>query len=174
MAVLLSRPSRAGPLRRLLRPSLVLIAKPPFQDGRFLRRDLRRGFVDHRQKPIDLLAGVRMADILGLPVSGHSQRIDNGLTLRIEERVKRQPCGPTEALQEFFTARCVQVLLLFCFLHIDMDHDEIFVDHRLHFRGPDETIEFMTPPSPGGVEDHPDGAVVGGSLSLGFVQERIG
>jgi hypothetical protein len=42
-----------------------------------------------------------------------------------------------------------------------MDRHEILLDDGLDFRGLDETIEFVAPASPGGVEDDENGAAVG-------------
>jgi len=55
-----------------------------------------------------------------------------------------------------------------------MDCHEILVYDRFDFGGLDETIEFLAPPSPGGVKNHEDGALSGRSLSPGPVEKRIG
>jgi len=47
-----------------------------------------------------------------------------------------------------------------------VDHDEIFVEDRLGFGGLDKPIEFLAPASPGGVEDHEDGALALRGLGL--------
>ena len=54
-----------------------------------------------------------------------------------------------------------------------MRHDEMPGNDGLDIFGLDETIEFFAPASPGGVEQHPDGAAVAG-LGFGGVQDGIG
>jgi hypothetical protein len=55
-----------------------------------------------------------------------------------------------------------------------VDRHEVFLDNRLDLRGLDEPIEFLAPPSPGGVKDGEDGALTPGGLTLGLVQDSRG
>jgi hypothetical protein len=54
-----------------------------------------------------------------------------------------------------------------------MDRHEILIDDGLDFGGLDETIEFLTPPSPGRAKDDEDGALTGRGPRLGLVEEGI-
>jgi hypothetical protein len=54
-----------------------------------------------------------------------------------------------------------------------VDDDEVLVEDRLGFRGLDKPIEFLAPPSPGGVEDRKDRPLTLGGR-FGIAKERRG
>jgi len=55
-----------------------------------------------------------------------------------------------------------------------VDRHEVLIYDGLDIGGLDETIEFLAPPSPGGVEDGKDGAVAGRGLGRSLVEQRRG
>jgi hypothetical protein len=55
-----------------------------------------------------------------------------------------------------------------------MDCHKISIYGRFDFSGLDETIEFLTPPSPGRVKNGEDGALTRRHLRLDLVEKGIG
>lgn len=116
-----------------------------------------------------------MADVpAGLAAFARPDRVDNERSLAVQEGEERQSGRPTETGHQHVAARRVERFLRALFLDGDVDRHEVFLDNRLDLRGLDEPIEFLAPPSPGGVKDSEDGALTPGGLTLGLVQDSRG
>jgi hypothetical protein len=68
-------------------------------------------------------------------------------------------------------AQSVEHFLFAVLLNRDVDRNEVLLDNRLDFRGLDEPIELLTPPSPGRVKDGEDGTVTLGCLAFGLIED---
>jgi hypothetical protein len=116
-----------------------------------------------------------MADVLGFLAAARGPHgVDDQRALLVEKSEERQPRRSTNGLQKAIATRCLERFLPGTLLHCAMDSNEILIDDRLDLGGLDETIEFMTPPSPGCVKDDEDGAVTGRRLRLGLVKKGAG
>jgi hypothetical protein len=71
-------------------------------------------------------------------------------------------------------AGSVEGFLIVLLIDVDMDRDKVLLKDRLVFGRLDKPIEFLAPPSPGGVKDGEDGAMISCGQSRSFVQDRGG
>jgi hypothetical protein len=148
-----------------------LIPQRLFDDPRILKGKGRRAFLEHGQKPVDLIGFDGKPDIpAGRLVLYRPTRVDDEFAVGVKEGEERDaPLGAAQLEKDLISIRTVELGFTAKLLaHREPRHHEMLGDDGIDLRACEEGIEFPAQPTPRSPENQKDVLVLFGSLRAGL------